>query len=126
MRLSNAEWQLMNALWAGHPATARDLAERLPDEIDWAYTTIKTMLTRLEKKRAVSAEMRGNTSHYTPLVARDEARRSALRDLIDQAFGGGVQPLLAFLARDDRLSAAERRELERILDEEDRQGKESS
>ena len=126
MRLSNAEWQLMNALWEGHPATAREIAERLPDEIDWAYTTIKTMLTRLEKKQAVSAAMRGNTSVYAPLVARDEARHSALRNLIDQAFGGGIQPLLAFLARDDKLSAAERRELEQILEDEQRKGKESS
>jgi BlaI family penicillinase repressor len=123
MRLSDAEWQLMNALWQGHPATAREIADRLPDEVNWAYTTIKTMLTRLEKKGAVTAVMRGNTSVYEPLVARDEARRSALHTLIDQAFGGGVQPLLAFLARDGKLSARERQELERILAEEDRQRK---
>jgi BlaI family penicillinase repressor len=126
MRLSDAEWQLMNALWADHPATAREIADRLPAEIDWAYTTIKTMLARLEKKRAVSAAMRGNTSVYTPLVARDEARRSALRNLIDQAFGGGVQPLLAFLARDDKLSDRERRELARILADEERKEGEPS
>jgi predicted transcriptional regulator len=126
MRLSNAEWQLMNALWSGHPATARELAERLPDEVNWAYTTIKTMLSRLEKKDAVKATMRGNTSFYEPLIARDDAQRSALRNLIDQAFGGGVQPLLAFLARDDKLSARERRELEQILADEERKGRESS
>ncbi len=126
MRLSNAEWQLMNALWAGHPATARELAKRLPDDVNWAYTTIKTMLTRLEKKNAVKATLRGNTSIYEPLVARDEARRSALRNLVDQAFGGGIEPLLAFLARDSELSAKERRELEQILAEEERKRKESS
>jgi BlaI family penicillinase repressor len=126
MRLSNAEWQLMNALWSGHPATARELAERLPDDVDWAYTTIKTMLTRLEKKDAVKATMRGNTSIYEPLIARDEARRSALRNLINQAFGGGLEPLLAFLARDSKLSARERRELEQILADEERKRKESS
>ena len=45
MRLSESEWQIMNALWSRHPATAREVAEMLPEEVSWAYTTIKTMLT---------------------------------------------------------------------------------
>jgi BlaI family penicillinase repressor len=119
MRLSDSEWQIMNALWQGHPATARELADRLPANVSWAYTTIKTMLARLVKKAAVEETKRGNTSIYTPLVARDEARRSALGNLLDHAFGGAVQPLLAFLARDRKLTEKQRRELERILAEED-------
>jgi len=47
MKLTPAEWRLMNALWEAHPATAREVAERLPGETTWAYTTIKTMLSRL-------------------------------------------------------------------------------
>jgi len=122
MRLTDSEWQIMNALWLGHPATARDLAERLPDDVSWAYTTIKTMLARLEKKGAVTENKRGNTSLYEPLVTLDTARQSALRNLIDRAFGGGVQPLLAFLARDGKLSDRERRELEEILKEDGDKG----
>ena len=119
MRLSDSEWQIMNALWQGHPATARELADRLPEDVSWAYTTIKTMLARLVKKGAVAETKRGNTSLYAPLVARDEARRSALGNLLNHAFGGTVQPLLAFLARDRKLTEKQRRELERILAEED-------
>jgi BlaI family penicillinase repressor len=119
MRLSDSEWQIMNALWQGHPATARELADRLPEDVSWAYTTIKTMLARLVKKGAVEETKRGNTSIYAPLVARDEARRSALGNLLNHAFGGTVQPLLAFLARDRKLTEKQRRELERILAEED-------
>jgi BlaI family penicillinase repressor len=119
MRLTDSEWQIMNALWEGHPATAREVGERLPAEVTWAYTTIKTMLTRLARKGAVSEAKRGNTSIYVPLVARDEARRSALSSLLEHAFGGAVQPLLAFLARDRELTEKQRRELERILAEED-------
>ena len=48
MRLSEAEWQIMKALWRCQPATVRDLIEHLPPGVDWAYTTVKTMLTRLE------------------------------------------------------------------------------
>ena len=53
MKLTEAEWQIMNALWKGWPATARQIADRLPEEVNWAYTTIKTMLTRLADKKAV-------------------------------------------------------------------------
>ena len=79
MKLSESEWQIMNALWSGHPATARDLAERFPDEVTWAYTTIKTMLSRLVAKGAVAESKRGNTSVYEPLVSRRRARRGSWR-----------------------------------------------
>ena len=44
MKLTEPEWLIMNALWDGHPAKARDVAERLPNNVGWAYTTVKTML----------------------------------------------------------------------------------
>ena len=58
MRLTRSEWQIMNALWEHHPATAREVEERLPETVTWAYTTIKTMLTRL----AVNPEQRKRVS----------------------------------------------------------------
>jgi predicted transcriptional regulator len=118
MKLSESEWQIMNALWSGHPATARDLAERFPDEVTWAYTTIKTMLSRLVAKGAVAESKRGNTSVYEPLVSRRRARRSALGRLLETAFDGGVAPLVNFLADDGDLSDAQRRELIEILERE--------
>jgi BlaI family penicillinase repressor len=69
MKLSEAEWQIMNALWKRSPATARDLIEYLPKDTNWAYTTIKTMLSRLLSKHAVSERKRGNTSVYEPLLS---------------------------------------------------------
>jgi BlaI family penicillinase repressor len=119
MRLSEGEWQVMNALWECHPATAREIAEHLPAGVDWAYTTIKTMLTRLAAKKAVSERKRGNASVYEPLVTRAGARRSALAALLNQAFDGAAAPMVHFLVEDRKLSRKERRELRRILEEED-------
>ncbi|MCF7956831.1 MAG: BlaI/MecI/CopY family transcriptional regulator [Phycisphaerae bacterium] len=116
MKLSNAEWQIMNALWAHHPATARQLAGQLPQETKWAYTTIKTMLTRLVEKGAVGEHKQGNTSVYEPLLERKNARGSAIRTLIDQAFEGGLAPMLSFLMEDNRLSKSERKVLKEMLD----------
>lgn len=118
MKLTESEWQIMNALWKHFPATARELAEYLPRDNQWAYTTIKTLLTRLVSKKAVSERKRGNTSVYEPLISRDRARRSALRSLLNQAFDGSVEPLMHFLVEDRKLSAQQRKKLVDILKEE--------
>lgn len=118
MKLSESEWQIMNALWQDPPATARQVAERLPAGTSWAYTTIKTMLTRLVAKEAVGEQKQGNTSVYTPLVSRDSARGSALTSLLNQAFEGAVEPLLNFVVRNRKLTAREREELQKLLAEE--------
>ena len=119
MKLTDAEWQLMNVLWSNHPTTARELSEQLPQDNKWAYTTIKTMLTRLVTKGAVSERKRGNTSIYQPLLDRQNARRSALRTLIDQAFEGGLAPMLNFLMEDKSLNNTERKVLQEMLNKKD-------
>jgi BlaI family penicillinase repressor len=118
MKLTESEWQIMNALWKHHPATARELIEYLPEGIQWAYTTVKTLLTRLDAKGAVSERKRGNTSVYEPLVSREKARRSALSSFLDRAFDGAVEPLMHFLVEDQKLSEKQRQELIHILQEE--------
>ena len=119
MRLTDAEWTLMNALWDQSLATAREIGERLPEENNWAYTTIKTMLSRLVAKGAIEERKRGNTSLYEPLVSRERARRSALRLLVERAFGGAVEPLVHHLVEERTLSRRDRDELIRILREEE-------
>ncbi|MEN6334442.1 MAG: BlaI/MecI/CopY family transcriptional regulator [Phycisphaerales bacterium] len=118
MKLTEAEWQIMNALWQKHPATARDIMDRLAPGVNWAYTTIKTMLTRLVEKQAVGEVKQGNTSVYEPRVSQQKARLSAFRSLLDQAFDGAVGPLVHFLAEEKQLTPKEKAELKRILENE--------
>jgi len=68
MKLTEAEWQIMNTLWKDWPATARQIADRLPKEVNWAYTTIKTMLTRLAEKNAVRETKKGNIAEKVDLM----------------------------------------------------------
>ena len=111
MKLTKAEWQIMNALWQEHPATARELMQRLPKGVSWAYTTIKTMLSRLVDKDAVAEHKQGNTSLYKPLISQRKARSSAFRSLLDQAFDGAMGPLMHFLIEENHLNDKQRREL---------------
>jgi BlaI family penicillinase repressor len=115
MKLTEAEWLIMNALWEKHPAKARDISKRLPPGVNWAYTTIKTMLTRLVDKKTVRETKKGNTSFYEPLLSRRQARRTALKMLMDRAFDGAFGPLMHFLVEDRNLTPRQRRELIKLL-----------
>jgi BlaI family penicillinase repressor len=119
MRLSEAEWQIMKALWRCQPATVRDLIEHLPPGVDWAYTTVKTMLTRLEGKKAVSERKTKNVSVYEALVSPQTARGSAWSSFLNQAFDGAMEPLLHFLVRERKLTKKQRRQLAQLLEEEE-------
>ncbi|OHB83510.1 MAG: hypothetical protein A2Z38_09000 [Planctomycetes bacterium RBG_19FT_COMBO_48_8] len=115
MKLTEPEWLIMNALWYKHPVKARDVVERLPSTVNWAYTTVKTMLDRLVEKKVVGKSKRGNIGLYEPLVSRRQARRTAMRIMLDQAFDGAFGPMIHFLVEDESLSAEERKELIKIL-----------
>jgi len=127
MRLTDTEWQLMKCLWEKHPATARGIAGRLPPEIKWAYTTIRTLLARLVDKGAVREYKEGNTSLYEPILTRENARKSALKTLVNQAFDGAYGPLMHSLVNDPNLTPQQRQALEEALKEqpEKRGGKEN-
>jgi BlaI family penicillinase repressor len=116
MQLSDAEWRVMDALWRGHPATVREIHQRLEDETDWSYSTVKTMLTRLADKGVVELSKTGHISSFAPLLSRDDARRSALRQLLDRAFDGTVSGLFQHLLGNTRLSARDREELRQLLE----------
>ena len=117
MKLTQAEWQIMKVLWKKHPATARDVMARLPKGVSWAYTTIKTMLARLVEKKVVSEYKSSNTSIYEPLLSQRKARLIAFRSMLDQAFDGATDPLLHFMLEEKQLSAKQKRELAKILNE---------
>jgi len=123
MKLTQPEWQLMNALWEGHPASARQIVERLPKKTRWAYTTIKTMLSRLVAKKALSESKKGNVSLYAPRLTRRKARLMALRMLAGDAFEGAFGSLVHFIVEEENLSAEERRKLAELLDEKPERGR---
>ena len=117
MHLSDAEWKVMDVVWKRHPATVRDVLESVEEETGWAYSTVKTFLGRLAEKGALEVEKRGNSSVFRPRISRRQARRSALRSLVQKAFGGAFAPLLHQLMDEESLSERDRVELLRMLEE---------
>lgn len=115
MKLTEPEWLVMNALWDKHPATVKDIVAQLSGKANWAYTTVKTMLDRLTDKRIVRKTKQGITGFYEPILTRQQARRTALRTVLDHAFDGAFGPLMHFLVEDEKLTSQQREELIEIL-----------
>ena len=123
MKLTETQWQIMNALWQQSPATAREIADRLPKNIDWAYTTVKTMLSRLVEKKAVAETKKGNLGVYEPLLTRKNAQRTAIKSMVNQAFDGAFGPMMHFLLEDKKMSAGQKSQLLQVLKQQQPQKK---
>jgi predicted transcriptional regulator len=119
--LSEAEWKVMNAVWeAGAGAVpARTVCDALARETGWAYTTVKTLMDRLVEKGVLAVEIKRHVAWYSPRLRRSEAVSTAAEALARRAFGGAVAPLVHHLLQARRLSAADRAELRRMLDDAD-------
>ena len=117
MQLSEAEWKIMNVLWRAGSASARDVLEALQGETGWAYTTVKTMLTRLVEKGAAREKTVGQAAVYSAKVQQRAAQRAALAALVDRAFGGTMGGFVHHLVANEKLDAKERAALQKLLDE---------
>lgn len=96
--ITEAEWDILNALWELGPTTARQVADHLRPSRGWAYSTVKTMLDRMVDKDLATAHQVGNVWEFRSALAPLEARRSAWRRFVNAAFGGAQAPALEFIA----------------------------
>ena len=116
-RISDAEHAVMEALWEKSPQTAVEVCDSVCGERGWSMPTVKTLLSRLVAKGAVSTEPDGRRFLYTPLLARDDYVGGESRRLVDRLFGGKAAPLFAHLAEAEALSDDDIAEIERLLKE---------
>lgn len=114
-RISDAEMQLLQLLWREAPLGATDIADRLPPDRQWSLTTVKTLLSRLVAKGALTTEQEGRRFLYCPAVAQDEVAGRQANSLIEQLFGGRVSPLVAQLAEQRDIDPVDLDELEALI-----------
>jgi len=115
LRISQSELDIMDVLWDNSPMAASDVVERLDNDKDWSSRTVKTLLSRLVEKGALSTEADGRRYLYTPLIAKDTYAARAAKSLSDRLFGGRAAPLVAHLAQGDGLTETDIQELEALL-----------
>ena len=115
IKLTPFELEIMTVLWKLGKASVREIQELLPETRRPAYTTVQTMVYRLEEKGALQRVRKiGNAHIFEPLISRREAHRRLIDDLLD-LFGGSVQPLMAHLVEAGKLTIEDVRELETAL-----------
>ncbi|WP_137679407.1 BlaI/MecI/CopY family transcriptional regulator [Aurantiacibacter suaedae] len=116
-RISEAEYAVMEALWARAPQSAAEVGEAVGGQRDWSLATVKTLLSRLVTKGALATEADGRRFLYTPLIERSDYVGGESRRLVDRLFGGRAAPLFAHLAEAEALSAEDIAEIESLLQE---------
>jgi len=117
-RITDAELDVMEALWgADEPLTAAEIAERIDQTRDWTLATVKTMLSRLAAKGAISYRVEGRRFLYSPAIERQSYVGSESRRFVDKLFGGRLSPLVARLAEEDSLDDDDIAAIEAILKE---------
>jgi len=116
MKLTKLELELMNMLWSLNQASVREIQESLPEKKRPAYTTVQTIIYRLEEKGAVRRVKKiGNAHIFEATVKRNIVQRRLINDLLD-LFGGSVEPIMAQLVEIGKLTLEDVRELEHRLE----------
>jgi len=114
-KLTKLELQIMEALWTRKHASIREIQETFPAKNRPAYTTIQTIVYRLEGKKAVRRVKKvGNFHIFEAVVSRDIAQRRLIDDLL-ALFGGSTQPVMAHLIESGRLTLEDVKEAEKLL-----------
>jgi len=116
-KISAAESQIMEALWAQGPMSAEEIVHAVGPAQSWGEATVKTLINRLLKKKALASERAGGRVRYRPVVTREEYVTGESQGLLDRLFGGQIAPLVAHYARHRALSPEEVARLKRLIAE---------
>ena len=112
MNITRFELEIMDVFWRVGEASVREICDALAEKKRPAYTTVQTIVQRLEQKGAVRRTRKiGNALMFEPAVTRKSAYRRVLDDLLD-LFGGSAQPVVAQLLESGKLTLEDLKALE--------------
>ncbi|MGD9720195.1 MAG: BlaI/MecI/CopY family transcriptional regulator [Pirellulales bacterium] len=114
--LGDLQAAVMNVLWELGEATVGQVREQLAADKELAYTTVLSVLQKLEKAGWVKHRSDGRSYIYLPRKSRSDAGRGALRQFTERMFGGDPLVLFEHLLDDERLTPAELAELRKMLE----------
>jgi predicted transcriptional regulator len=115
-KITRFELELLEPLWKMGQASVREIQESLPEAGRPAYTTVQTMIYRLEEKKAVRRVKKiGNAHVFEAVITRKSVYKRVISDLLD-FFGGSAAPLMEHLVESGKLSLADIRAAELALE----------
>jgi len=120
MKISAAESVVMAALWRRAPLTAEEIGAEVAAGQGWSEATVKTLINRLLKKKALAATRDGRRFRYRPLVARAAYVQAESQGLLDRLFDGRLAPLVSHLSQARALTPEDIAELKKLIEEMER------
>ena len=114
-RLGDLQLQLMKALWQRGETTVAEIQEAVPGGPELAYTTLATMLRKMEVRGLVTHRTEGRTFIYRAAVAEDQVSRGMADHVLDRLFGGSVEALVSNLLTTREVSRDELVRLEKMI-----------
>lgn len=114
-RLTKFELEIMEVLWERGPCSIREIQDAFPEHDRPAYTTVQTIVYRMEKKKAVRRAKKISNAHIFEAVVSRHAAQGRLIDELLNFFGGRTQPVMAHLIESGKLTLDDVREAEKSL-----------
>jgi predicted transcriptional regulator len=115
--LTPQELAIMKIVWRTDQATVRDVHEALNEVRPVAYTTVMTMMRILEQKGYLTKATHEKAHVYRPAKPRQQVIGGMVRDFLDRVFDGASDALLVHLAKDNKLTAKQKKIVRQLLDE---------
>lgn len=113
VRLTRFELEIMDLVWSLGEASVREIQEAIPEDGRPAYTTVQTIIQRLEQKGAVRRTRKvGNALMFEPVITRKSVYRRLIDELVE-LFGGSGQPVVAQLLESGHLTLEDLKALEK-------------
>ena len=116
-KISAAESQVMEAVWRAGQLTADEIVAEVGQPQGWGEATVKTLINRLLKKKALLSERSEGRTRYRALVSRTDYVQGESQGLLDRLFEGQLSPLVAHYAKHKALSADDIARLKRLIEE---------
>ncbi len=116
MNLSDFELDVMNVVWRLSECSAPEVHDSIAKQKDVTYSTVKTIIDRLESKGAIKrVRSEGRTIYIRAAVAPEVVQRSMLERLVNHVFAGERRPLFNQLLKDEKLSSKDVDYLQKLL-----------
>jgi predicted transcriptional regulator len=119
--LTPQELGIMKVVWRKEQATVRDVYEALQESRPVAYTTVMTMMRILQEKGFLTKVAEDKAHVYAPTQPRQQVLGSMVRDFVDRVFDGASEGLLLHLAKDNKLTAKQKKLLSELIDDQEKQ-----
>jgi predicted transcriptional regulator len=116
IQISAAESQVMDALWRKSPLTPEAIIAATASANDWGAGTVRTLITRLLRKKALAGERREGGYFYRPLLSRADYVQAESQSLLDRLFQGQVAPLVAHFAEHRTLTAKDIKKIKALIE----------